>query len=189
MLLLLEYIPLIGFFAAFKLYDIYVATGVLIVATFAQFVIMWAKDKTFPKKYFAFFMIALVLGGLTIFFRNDLFIKWKVTVIYFIMGSSLLISRYLFKKNLVEKALGQISEQAEIPSFVWDRCNIATACLLYFISTLNIILAYSLSQDAWVNFKTFGTMAITFVFIIGLVFYLSKYFPDDEEEVTTTKDN
>ncbi|SFD25863.1 inner membrane-spanning protein YciB [Pseudoalteromonas denitrificans] len=186
---LIEYIPLILFFATFKLVDIFWATGVLIGTSTLQVAFYYFKDGKVATKTWVFFGIALVLGSMTLIFHDEAFIKWKATVIYFAFFLTLLVSRYLLKKNLMEKMLTSILKNASdteqelnIPKTLWDKINLMWAAITLFISVLNIYIAYNFSLDFWVNFKVFGLMGITFVFIFITIMMLFKYLPEEEPE-------
>ncbi|MEO2279196.1 inner membrane-spanning protein YciB [Pseudoalteromonas pernae] len=189
---LIEYIPLILFFAVYKLVDIYWATGILVVASAIQIAYAYFKEGSVPKRHYIFFAIALVLGTMTILFRDEHFIQWKATFIYAILALSLLVSRFIFKKNLVEKALTgllkSVSEKQgesgnadiEVPNKIWEQLNAFWVVLFAVIAALNIYVAYNFSLDFWVNFKVFGLIGITFVAIIFTIARIYPYFPDEE---------
>ncbi|WP_462158547.1 inner membrane-spanning protein YciB [Pseudoalteromonas sp. GB56] len=189
---LIEYIPLILFFAVYKLVDIYWATGVLVIASGIQIAYAYFKEGSVPKRHYIFFAVALVLGTMTILFRDEHFIQWKATFIYAILALSLLVSRFIFKKNLVEKALTgllkSVSEkqgenanvEIDVPTKIWEQLNAFWVVLFAFIAALNIYVAYNFSLDFWVNFKVFGLIGITFVAIIFTIVRIYPYFPEEE---------
>lgn len=189
---LLEYLPLILFFAVYKFVDIYWATGVLIITSTIQLAYHHFAHGKIATRHWIFFGIALVLGGLTILFQDEQFIKWKATIIYAVLAVSLLISRYIFKKNLVEKALLGVLKSAseqndkskpsniELPKHICEQLNIMWVAILTFIAGLNIYIAYNFSLDFWVNFKVFGLMGITFIAIMLTMFKIYKYLPEEE---------
>ncbi|MBQ4832248.1 septation protein IspZ [Pseudoalteromonas sp. MMG010] len=185
---LIEYIPLILFFAVFKLVDIYWATALLISTTFIQVAYSYIKYKKVPTRQWIFFAIAAVFGTLTIVFHDEQFIKWKATMIYAGLSMTLLVSRYVLNKNLVKKALSTILDNANesaqpviIPEPLWNNLNLLWVMITAGIAVLNIYIAYNFSLDFWVNFKVFGLMGITFVSILITIFCLFKYLPEDEE--------
>ncbi|MBQ4847898.1 inner membrane-spanning protein YciB [Pseudoalteromonas sp. MMG005] len=192
MVALLEYLPLILFFAVYKFVDIYWATGVLIVTSSIQLGYHHFVHGKIATRHWIFFAIALVLGGLTILFQDEQFIKWKATVIYAVLAVSLIISRYIFKKNLVEKALIGVLKSAnekgdtdaplniELPKHICEQLNLMWVAILAFIAGLNIYIAYNFSLDFWVNFKVFGLMGITFVAILITMAKIYKYLPEDQ---------
>ena len=185
---LIEYIPLILFFAVFKLVDIYWATGLLMATTLIQVAYSYFKHGNVPTRQWIFFGIAAVFGSLTLVFHDEQYIKWKATIIYAGLSLTLLVSRYALNKNLVKKALSSILENANdskqeirVPEPLWNKLNLLWVAITAGIAVLNIYIAYNFSLDFWVNFKVFGLMGITFVSIFATIIALYKYLPDEEE--------
>ena len=174
----LEFIPLIVFFAVYKLYDIYTATGALIVATAAMLAFTWFKYRKVEKMHLITFAMVTVFGGLTMFLQNDLFIKWKVTAVYGLFAAALLISQYGFKKPLIKQMLGK---ELVLPDPVWDRMNLAWALFFLICGLVNIYIAFELSQEVWVNFKVFGLLGLTLAFTVATGAYLYKHLPKEEK--------
>lgn len=175
---LLEYIPLIVFFITYKFVDIYWATASLIVTSALQILYFVIKKEKVPTKNWIFFILILVFGGLTIFLRDDMFLKWKVTIINIVFAMALIISRYVFKKNFIKNFL---SEALTLPETIWDKLNIAWAIFFASCAALNLYVAFNFSQEAWVNFKIFGLIGLTLVFAIGSIISLHKYLPKDAD--------
>lgn len=166
----LELLPLIIFFAVYKLFDIYYATGALMIATIAQVLILYTIYKKVEKQNLITLGLILVLGSFTILFQSDEFIKWKVTIINYIFAlviiGSQLINKPIFKKML--------SSDFKLTDKVWSNFSYAWSIFFVFCGTLNIYIAHNMSQDAWVNFKVFGLLGLTIVFSIGSIFYILK---------------
>ena len=180
---LFEYLPLIIFFIVFKLHGVYWATAVLIVTSALQMIYYLVKKEPIPKRNLIFFGLIAVFGGLTIFFQNDAFLKWKVTIINGIFALALLISNYVFKKNLLKQLVG---ENLTLPEHIWSKLNLSWALFFMFCGLLNIYVAYSFPLETWVNFKVFGLTALTFVFAIVSVGSLYKYLPKEEKAKETS---
>ncbi len=176
----LEYLPLIIFFIVNKFADIYWATGSLIITSALQILFYVIKKEKVPKRNWVFFGLIVVFGGLTIFLQNDLFLKWKVTIINGIFALALLISYYGFKKNLIKQFL---SESLTLPEPIWVKLNLAWAALFTLLGGLNLFVAFNYDLETWVNFKVFGLTGLTFTFAIGSIFALYKYLPQETEEV------
>jgi len=185
-----EYLPLIIFFIFYKFGDIYWATGSLIVTSALQILYYLIRRQPVPKRNWIFFGLIAVFGGLTIFFHDDAFLKWKVTIINSIFGITLLISEKFFNKNWIKEMLG---EGLTLPDNIWKKLNFAWAIFFVSCGALNIYIAYNFALETWVNFKVFGLMGLTFTFAIGSIFSLYKYLPQDDEtehsEKTNQKDN
>ena len=176
---IIEYIPLILFFAVFKLVDIYWATALLMLTTLIQVAYYYFKDGKVPTRHWVFFAIAVVLGTLTLVFHDEQFVKWKATIVYAIFSVTLLVSRYVLGKNLVKKALSSVLENAseskqeiDVPEALWNKLNLFWVAVTAGISALNIYIAYNFSLDFWVNFKVFGLMGITFVCVLATIIAL-----------------
>ena len=172
---LFDLFPLILFFVAYKMYDIYVATAVVIVATFVQLVYFWLKHRRLEKMHLVTLVLVVVFGGATILLQDEAFIKWKFSVVNWIFGLAFLGSQYIGEKNLIQRML---DKQITLPSHVWTRLN--TSWVIYFLSLgfINIYVMYNFDTDTWVNFKTFGNIGFTLVLIAGQGWYMHKYLRD-----------
>jgi len=174
-----EYLPLVIFYVFWKFGDIYWATGSLIVTSAIQILYYVIQRKPIPTRNWVFFGLIAVFGGLTIFMHDDVFLKWKVTIINEFFALALLVSHYVFKKNIIKQFLG---EALTLPENIWTKLNFAWAMFFALCGLLNFYIAFNFEQETWVNFKVFGLTGLTFVFAIGSVLSLYKYMPQDEEE-------
>lgn len=175
----LDFLSLIVFFAFYKLYDIYVASGALIVATALALVFTWVKYRKVEKMTLITFLMVLVFGTLTLVFHNDLFIKWKVTVIYALFALALLISQWVLKKPLVQRMLGK---ELTLPDKVWSNLNLAWAVFFLACGLANIYVAFWLPQSVWVNFKVFGLTVLTLVFTLLSGIYIYRHMPEEQKK-------
>ena len=176
MKLLIDFFPLILFFVAFKVWGIYTATAVAIVATVAQIAYLRLKTgKIEPMQWMSLGVIVL-FGGATLLAHDDNFIKWKPTVLYWLMGGALLIGQLVFKKNLLRSVMGA---QLQLPDAIWLKLNWAWTAFFAAMGALNIWVAYNFDTDTWVNFKLFGGMGLMVVFVIAQAIYMSRYLPQD----------
>ena len=176
---LFEYLPLVIFFIFYKLFDLYWATGALIVLSALQIIYYIVRQKPVPKRNWIFFALILVFGGLTIFFHDDTFLKWKVTIINVFFASALLISRYALNNNIIKQFL---QESMELPKAIWDKLNIAWALFFLLCGGLNWYVAFHFEQETWVNFKVFGLTGLTFIFAISSIASLYKFLPQDDDD-------
>lgn len=178
MKLLLDFFPIILFFAAFKVWDIYVATGVAIVATIAQ--IGWLRystGKVEPMQWLSLGIIVL-FGGATILAHDDTFIKWKPTVLYWLMGGALAVGLLVFRKNLLKSLMGA---QMELPEPAWRVMNWSWIGFFAVMGVLNIWVAYNFDTDTWVNFKLFGGLGLMALFVVAQALYLGRYMKDGKQ--------
>lgn len=176
MKLLLDFFPIILFFVAFKVAGIYVATGVAIVATVAQ--IAWLRHSTGKVEPMQWVSLGVILlfGGATIALQNETFIKWKPTVLYWLMAGSL-AGGLLFGKNVLKSLMGS---QMQLPEAAWRVANWSWITFFSLMGVVNLWVAYHYDTDTWVNFKLFGGMGLMVLFIIGQALYLGRYLKADE---------
>ena len=156
---------------------ILIATAVTIVATIAQIASVWVRHRKVDTMLWVSLAIIVVFGGATLFFHNPTFIKWKPTALYWLFGTVLLGSDLMFGRNLIRKAL---EAQVALPELIWGRLNLAWAGFFVAMGVLNIYVAYSFSEEAWVNFKLFGGMGLMFAFVLGQGFYLSRHLEEEK---------
>lgn len=184
---IIEFIPLLLFFIVFKLADIYWATALLMATTFIQVAYSYLKVGKVPTRQWLFLALAIILGTLTLVFHDEQFVKLKATIIYAGLAISLIVSRYIFAKNLVQKALESMLNNAfdtqqpiAVPKDIWEKLNLVWIIITASVAALNLYIAYNFPLEIWVNFKVFGLMAITFVSIFASILALYKYFPEDD---------
>jgi intracellular septation protein len=176
---LLDFLPLVVFFVFYKLYDIYYASGALIVATALALVFTWVKYRKVEKMTLITFAMVAIFGTLTLVFRNDEFIKWKVTVIYVLFSGALLVSQLILKKPLIQRMLGK---ELTLPDHVWNKLNVSWAIFFLLCGLANIYVAFWLPQEVWVNFKVFGLTVLTLVFTLLSGVYIYRHMPDEEKK-------
>ncbi len=178
MKLLFDLFPIILFFVAYKVADIYVATGVAMAASIVQ--IAWLKWKGRPIEPMQWVSLGIitVFGGLTLFLRDETFIKWKPTVLYGAFAFALAGARLLKGRNLIKLMMGK---QVRLPELVWDQLNIAWAAFFVLQGALNIFVAYRYPTDVWVNFKLFGSMGLTLAFVILQAVWLGRHIQEDAD--------
>jgi intracellular septation protein len=171
MKILLDFLPIVLFFGAYKLHGIYVGTAVLMAATVVQMAVTYALERKLQTMHKVTLALVLVFGALTLFLQDERFIKWKPTVLYAAMAIALAIAVWILKKNFLKMMLGS---QLDLPDFVWMRLNWAWVLYCLFMSVLNGYVAYAFSTDAWVDFKLWG-YAFPLAFIIGQGVYVSRF--------------
>lgn len=189
---LFDLFPVILFFVAFKLADIYVATAVAIGATFLQIGILALLKRKIDTMLWVSLAIIVVFGGATLALHDPTFIKWKPTVLYWLFGAALAASPLLFGKNLIRAML---SEQVQVPEPVWARLNWGWVGFFGLMGILNLYVAFWLSssycagvvevmernkceEGFWVNFKLFGATGLMLLFIVAQAFYLSRHIAE-----------
>jgi intracellular septation protein len=206
MKLLLDFLPILLFFGAFKYAEghkdwaaafatehfgfmvsggqvgaseapVLLATVVVVFATLAQ--VLWLKARRQKVDLMLWISLALVtvLGGLTVWLHSETFIKWKPTGLYWAMGLSFLVSQFLLGRNLLKLMLG---EQLQLPEPVWTRLSLAWAAFFAAMGAINLWVAYTFSTDTWVNFKLFGGIGLMLLFTLAQGLYISRHLPEEE---------
>ncbi len=168
--------PVILFFVAFKLYDIFVATAVAIAASILQILWVWWRHRQIEKMMWINLMIIIVFGGATLVLQDETFIKWKPTVLYWLFATGLLVSNVVFKKNLIQTMM---EKQMALPIPVWNQLNISWIIFFVVMGLINLYVAFNFPIDTWVSFKLFGATGLMLVFIVGQILMLNKYLKDD----------
>ena len=176
MKLLLDFFPILLFFGAYKFYDIYVATAVLMAATVLQMVLIYGIDRKLQTMHKITLALILVFGTLTLVLQDERFIKWKPTVLYAAMGLALALALWIWRKNFLKILLGS---QLELPEGVWLRLNLAWIVYAFFMAALNAYVAALYSTETWVNFKLWGYV-FPLVFIVGQGVYIARHLKTDE---------
>ena len=183
--LIVDFLPLLVFFIAYKLSDIYIATGAAIAATLLQIIYLkWSKTPVEPMHWLGA-IIVVVFGGLTIWLHDETFIKWKPTVLYWSFAV-ILLGGLLFKgKNLLQSLLGK---QLELPAKAWNTLAFMWIAFFAFMGALNLYIAFSFTLDQWVSFKVWWSLGLILVFSVIQGVYMSK-FVDTVETKSTTEGN
>jgi len=156
---------------------ILLATVVVIVATVAQIGWVWMRHGKVDKMLWVSLVLVVVFGGLTLFFQDESFIKWKPTILYWIFAGSMAFSALVLKKNAIRLMLG---EQMELPESLWTKVNVSWMVFFLFMGALNLFVAFNYPLDVWVNFKLFGGMGLMLVFVLVQGFVLSRYVEDKQ---------
>jgi intracellular septation protein len=152
------------------------ATVVVIIASLLQ--ILWLKARGRKVDTMLWVSLALVtaLGSATIYFHSESFIKWKPTVLYWVMGTSLLVGQLVFKKNGIKSLMGA---QMSLPDPVWRTVNFSWVAFFAAMGFLNLWVAFNFPTSTWVNFKLFGSLGLMLVFVMAQAFFLNKYIKPD----------
>lgn len=176
---LFDLFPVILFFVVFKLYGIYEATAVAIVATFVQIGWVYFRHRKVEPMLWVSLAVIVVFGGATIYLQNETFIKWKPTVLYWLFAGALWIAALAFKKNLIR---AMMEKQMTLPEPVWGRLLMSWIAFFAFMGVLNLYVAYNFSTDAWVNFKLFGGMGLMLIFVFAQALMLAKHIQEKNPE-------
>ena len=176
---LFDFFPVLAFFIAYWVADIYVATAVIIVAVILQIVIHWIRTRSFNKMHLVSAALLTVLGGLTLILRDETFIQWKTTVVFWLFALVFLGSQYIGEKPLMQRMMGTA---IELPPKNWRTLNFMWVVFWAVVGLINVYVIRNYSLDTWVKFKLFGVLGLTLLFVIGQGFWLAKHLPPDEKE-------
>ncbi len=157
------------------------ATVVVILATFAQVAYLLARGKKIDMMLWVSLGLVTVMGGATIWFHSETFIKWKPTALYWFMAGALLISQTVFRKNLLQVLLGS---QLALPAAIWRRLGLAWVAFFGLMGVLNLYVAYNFETATWVNFKLFGGLGLMLLFFFAQALYLSRHMTPEAVETT-----
>ena len=180
MKLLFDFFPLVFFFGAFKLYDIYVATLVAMAASLAQVVFIRIRHQRFETTHLVTLFVILLFGGMTLIFQDDMFIKWKPTIVNWIFAVVVLGSQFIGKRTVLERLLGG---QMQMPARIWKKVNVSWGLFFFISGLLNLYVAFyfrthldeAARTDFWVNFKVFGLLGLTLAFSIIQMMIVARY--------------
>lgn len=170
---LLDFFPIILFFSSYKIsQNISLATYITIPATLTQLLWYRWQHHKYNKTHVVSFFSILILGGATIFLKNELFIKWKPTVVYWILASIILLNKILNKKPIIRNL---IENKIELPNKIWLYLDLSWACFFTMLGIINIYVIYTYNTNTWVNFKLFGTLGLTLCFVLIQGIFMGKY--------------
>lgn len=166
----IDYIAILAFVVVyFMTKDIFLATGVLMVAVTVQICLYWLMKKPIGNELKLTFWASMILGGMTLIFQDETFIKWKPSIINWLLAL-VLVGAHLFAKTfLVEKMLGKV---LRLPDSAWRSLTYGWALAFTVSGTVNIYVAYSYSLDTWVTFKFVGLLGLNLVFLMATFAFL-----------------
>ncbi|WDU48289.1 septation protein A [Taylorella equigenitalis] len=178
--ILSDFLPLLLFFIALKIYDIYVATGVAIAASIALILYLYYTQKPVETIHWINLIIIVVFGGATILLHDETFIKWKPTVLTWCFASILLIG-LLFKRNFLKTLM---SKQISMPEQAWTKMTVGWILFFALVGIANLYVAFwgGFTTDQWASFKVFGITVLTLVFAVGQSLWLGKHMTVISEE-------
>jgi intracellular septation protein len=173
-----DFLPILLFFGAYKLYDIYTATAVLMAATVLQTAYIYKTQQRLELMHKVTLVLVLGFGALTLGLHDERFIKWKPTVLYAGMALGLALATWVFKKSPIK---GLLSSQLELPDAVWGRLNTAWVLYCVFMALSNAYVAQYFSTEEWVNFKLWGYV-FPLTFILGQGVYIARHMQPGKDE-------
>lgn len=177
MQLIFDFLPVIAFFIAYQLtHDIFIATTVIIVATVLQVSIHWFRKRRINPMHLVSAGLVLVFGGLTLAIRNPVFIMWKVTVVNWLFAVAFLASQLKIfgGRPLVQRLMTTVDKHLDLAPNLWRRLNLAWIVFFLVSGTVNLAVFRYFDEATWVNFKFYGMLGLTFVFVIAQGFWIAS---------------
>lgn len=172
MKMLMDFFPIALFFIAFKLAGIYVATGVTMAATLLQIGWLHVRHGQVEPMQWVNLAIITLFGGATLLLHDEIFIKWKPTILYWLMAGVLLGGQLIFKRNLLTKVM---SAQLNLPDPIWRNLLFAWVTFFAAMGVINLWVAFNFDTDTWVNYKLSGGMGLMLVFVLVQAVYLGRH--------------
>jgi intracellular septation protein len=178
MKILFDFLPILIFFVVYKMTkNIILATAILIPATLLQVGYTWLKHKIVEKMHLVSLILVVLLGGATVLLGDGDFIKWKPTIVNGLFAIVFLGSQFIGEKNIIQRIMG---DKLELSFKVWRTLNLAWVGFFIVSGVTNLYVAFSYSEEIWVDFKLFGLLGMTLVFILLQGIYLSSHLQNKE---------
>lgn len=171
-----DFIIIIAFFIAYKLWGLYIATAVIMGGSALQLLFHRWRDGKWDKFSLRLALIIWVLGAATLILHNSIFIKWKPTIAYWVLSGLFMGSHYFAKTPILQRLLGT---KITLPDFVWQRLNLSWGLFFLFLGALNIYVIYNYSTDVWVYFKLIGCIGLSIIFMIFQGIYMARHMPKE----------
>lgn len=169
--ILADFLPLLLFLGAYIYDDLYFAIMVLMFAMPVSLGIKWIMTRKPDRMYLGSTLALLIFGGAALYFRNPDFLFWKPTVLNWAIAAVFLASQWIGAKSIVQRMFG---ETATLTAEQWTTLNLSWVIFFIVTGALNIYIAYNFSEKFWVNFKVFGLLGLSLLFIVGQTIWMSK---------------
>jgi intracellular septation protein len=177
MQLLFDFVPLIAFFVAYRLFDLYVATATLMVAMVVVVAYQWLRHRKVSSILVGSTVLVLVFGGITLALRNPVFIQWKVTVVNWTVAIAFLASQLFSAQTLTQRTMGHALELAPAQ---WRSLNMSWVVTFAAIGAINLFVMYNYDQATWVAFKVWGQIGLLLVTVVVQAIWISRHMPQGE---------
>ena len=174
---LVDIFPVVAFFAAYYQSDMYGATAAVMLACALQTVGYRIFAGDFDRNHVLALGLILPFGVLTLVLRDPTFIKWNGTVELWILALALIVSQFVGEKPLIERMMGAL----ELPRERWRQLNVAWVLFFLFSGSCNIVVAYGFDEETWVNFRLFGMIGMSIVFVGLQTIWIVKWVREMDE--------
>ena len=193
----IDFIPLLLFFIVYKIEPriveiaghsltvggIYSATAMLIISSLVVYGALFIKQRKLEKSQWLTLIACLVFGSLTLAFHSETFLKWKAPVVNWLFALAFAGSHFIGDKVLIKRMMGHA---LSLPDAIWTRLNVAWIGFFLFCGAANLFVAFTY-QSIWVDFKVFGSLGMTVLFLIAQGIYLSRHLHDTDPTDTSPK--
>ncbi len=184
----IDFIPLLLFFIVFKLEPrdielaghvisfggIFSATAILLISSVLVYGSLFLAHRRLEKSQWITLVGCLFFGGLTLAFHSETFLKWKAPVVNWLFALGFAGSHFIGEQPLIKRIMGHA---VSLPDQIWTKLNIAWIIFFLFLGTSNLFVAFNF-PSIWVDFKVFGSLGMTVLFLIGQGIFLSRYMQD-----------
>lgn len=189
MALLIDFIPIIVFYAAYNIPvadvpPIFVATAAAIPASVIQVFAYRLKFGHYRKMHLFILVMIVVFGGATLLLQDKRFIMLKPTVVNWLLAL-IVIGSHLLRKPLLRLLLDEMKGAAalgSLPATVITRVNLLFGLSFFVVGAVNLYVATNYAESVWVRFRTFGIPLLDMLLMLPLVFYLARELRDVESE-------
>lgn len=193
----IDFIPLILFFIVYKLDPraievfgqsymlggIFSATAVLIISSVIVYGVLFVLQRKLEKSQWLTLVACLVFGGMTLAFHSETFLKWKAPVVNWLFAAAFLATHFIGDKPLIERIMGHA---ISLPKQLWSRLNLAWVLFFVFSGAANLFVAFTF-HDIWVDFKVFGSLGMTLLFMIGQGVFIARHMQPAETDPALDK--
>ena len=170
MQILVDFLPIVVFFVTYKLAGMFAATAALMVAMALQIAIQWFRQGAVNKMLLTSGALVGIFGGITLLFRDPIFIQWKPTIVNWLFAAAFLGSRFIGASTLTERMMGHA---VELDAAMWRQLNLMWTGNFSFLGAANLYVVYNFDEATWVNFKLFGMLGLTLVMALGQVLWIA----------------
>jgi intracellular septation protein len=178
MQLLIEFLPILSFFVAYKFGGVYVATGVMLVMLLIVVAYQWFKHRKVGPMLLVSAGIGLVFGGLTIWLHDQIFVQLKPTAVYWLLALALICGRLFSDKPIIQRLM---DSALPLPEDAWRTLNTIWAVGFIAIGAINLYVMYHFDMDTWVNFKLYGLTGLMVLFALGQGIWLATKLPPETD--------
>ena len=174
---LLEFLPLVAFFAAYKFKGLIWATGVLVVASLIAIAVQYAVTRKISKMQIVTTGMIVVFGGLTLYLQDPFYLKIKISIINGLLGLALAVGLFMNKLFLRD----MLGTSIQMPDAAWRNLSWRWVLFFFALAILNIVIWQNFSENVWVNFKFYGMTGLTLLFAVANAPFMAKHMPREPQ--------